>query len=564
MYDAPLTRGFSAWRSGLLPSCALILMGAVLASPAAAQTAGLVQVRSGPDIVEGGNATFRIFAFPPTTTAVDVNLRVTSQHGNFVATEDLGVKVVRLEPGDTTTFVVPTVDDSVDEPDGTVDVTLLLGTGYVLGDNPDGQVHVMDNDGDTGAPSLSIWNVPPKINSTAVLDVRFAFTEDVTGFTTDDVTVTGGTKGGGWSTLPARDYQLSVTPTGSADVVVTVAANSVTAGVNTGPASAVTATATWDATAPAVTIGGVPSKINSTAALSVTFAFSEDVTGFAIGDVTVTGGAAGAFTAVSRTTYTLAVTPSGSADVTVAVAADAATDGAGNTGPASAVSETAVWDATDPNLNPILGVPAKINSRDTLTATFEFSEDVTGFTTDDVTVTGGTKGAFSGSGRVYTLAVAPSGSADVVVEVAADAATDGAGNTGPQATVTATATWDATAPTVEIGGVPAKINSRTVLTATFTFSEAVTGFAIGDVTVTGGAAGAFTAVSATVYTLAVTPADGSNVKVEVAANAATDGLNTGPASAVSATATWDAAAPTVEIGGVPAKINSRTVAWRAG
>ncbi len=74
--------------------------------------------------------------------------------------------------------------------------------------------------------------------------------------------------------------------------------------------------------------------------------------------------------------------------------------------------------------------------------------------------------------------------------------------------MSATAAWDATAPTVEIGGVPAKINSRTVLTAattastrdrrrratavwdaaapTVTFSEAVTGFAIGDVTVTGG------------------------------------------------------------------------------
>ncbi len=54
----------------------------------------------------------------------------------------------------------------------------------------------------------------------------------------------------------------------------------------------------------------------------------------------------------------------------------------------------------------------------------------------------------------------------------------------------------------------------------------MTGFAIGDVTVTGGAAGAFTAVSATVYTLAVTPADGSNVKVEVAANSATTTAST--------------------------------------
>ncbi len=303
------------------------------------------------------------------------------------------------------------------------------------------------------------------------------------------------------------------------------------------------ATATWDAAAPTVEIGGVPAKINSRTVLTATFTFSEAVTGFAIGDVTVTGGAAGAFTAVSATVYTLAVTPADGSNVKVEVAADAATDGL-NTGPASAVSATATWDAAAPTVE-IGGVPAKINSRTVLTATFTFSEAVTGFAIGDVTVAGGMKGAFSGSGRSYTLAVTPSGSADVVVTVAADAGTDGGGNTGPASAVSATAVWDATAPTVEIGGVPAKINSRTVLTATFTFSEAVTGFAIGDVTVTGGAAGAFTAVSATVYTLAVTPADGSNVKVEVAANSATDGLNTGPASAVSATAVWDAAAPTV-------------------
>ncbi len=219
--------------------------------------------------------------------------------------------------------------------------------------------------------------------------------------------------------------------------------------------------------------------------------------------------------------------------VKVEVAANAATDGL-NTGPASAVSATATWDAAAPTVE-IGGVPAKINSRTVLTATFTFSEAVTGFAIGDVTVTGGAAGAFTAvSATVYTLAVTPADGSNVKVEVAANAATDGL-NTGPASAVSATATWDAAAPTVEIGGVPAKINSRTVLTATFTFSEAVTGFAIGDVTVTGGAAGAFTAVSATVYTLAVTPADGSNVKVEVAADAATDGLNTGPASAVSAT-----------------------------
>ena len=100
----------------------------------------------------------------------------------------------------------------------------------------------------------------------------------MTGFVTGDVTVTGGSKGT-FTAVNGSSYTLAVTPTNGSNVVVTVAANSATDGLNTGPASAVSATATWDAATPSVTITGVPSKINSTVALSVTFTFSEDVTG---------------------------------------------------------------------------------------------------------------------------------------------------------------------------------------------------------------------------------------------------------------------------------------------
>ena len=221
---------------------------------------------------------------------------------------------------------------------------------------------------DAAAPTVAITGVPSKINSTTALSVTFTWSEDVTGFATGDVMVTGVSKG----TLSGsgRTYTLAVTPTNGSDVVVTVAANSATDGLNTGPASAQSATATWDATAPSVTIGGVPSQINSTAALSVTFTFSEDVTGFATGCVTVSGGSKGAFSDSGRT-YTLAVTPSGSTDVVVTVAANSATDGL-NSGPASAVSAIAAWDATAPTVA-ISGVPPRINSTTALSVTFTFS-----------------------------------------------------------------------------------------------------------------------------------------------------------------------------------------------
>ncbi len=406
---------------------------------------------------------------------------------------------------------------------------------------------------DATAPTVDITGVPSPINSTDAFTATFTFSEPVTGFETGDVVVTGGNKGA-FSAVNASEYTLVITPAGGADVVVTVAAGAATDGLNTGPSSAVTATAVWDAAAPSLDITGVPSLINSTSAFTATFTFSKSVTDFETGDVVVTGGNKGAFTAVNATEYTLEVTPSGGADVVVTVAADAATDGL-NTGPSSAESVTAVWDATAPTVD-ITGVPSPINSTDAFTATFTFSEPVTGFETGDVGVTGGNKGAFTAvSASEYTLVVTPSGGADVIVTVAAGAATDGL-NTGPSSAVTATAVWDATAPTVDITGVPSPINSTDAFTATFTFSEPVTGFETGDVVVTGGNKGAFTAVNATEYTLVVTPSGGADVVVTVAADAATDGLNTGPSSEESVTAVWDAAALTVDITGVPSPISS--------
>ena len=362
----------------------------------------------------------------------------------------------------------------------------------------------------------------------------------MTDFVTGDVTVTGGTKGS--LSGNGATYTLEVTPAGGSDVTVTVAANAATDGLNTGPASAVSATAIWDAAAPTVDITGVPSRINSTAAFPVTFTFSESVTDFMTGDVTVTGGTKGSLSG-NGATYTMEVTPAGGADVTVEVAADAATSGS-NTGPESAVSVTAVWDASAPTVS--IDLPQKINSTADFTATFTFSEDVTDFLTADITVTGGTNGSLSGNGDTYTLEITPTGGSDVTVEVASDAATDGL-NTGPVSATSATAIWDADAPTVTITGVPDVIRSTTAFTVTFTFSEDVTGFESTDITITGGTKDDFSGIDDT-YTLEVAPAGGSDVTVEVAADAATDGLNTGPASAVSVTATWEVIPAAVVIG----------------
>ena len=107
-----------------------------------------------------------------------------------------------------------------------------------------------------------------------------------------------------------------------------------------------------DNTAPTVAITGVPGM--STAPFTATFTFSEDVTGFTVDDdfteddIEVGNGAASAFTETTAgTAFTALITPAAAGTVTVDVAADAATDEAGN-GNTAAVQATSIYTVTDP------------------------------------------------------------------------------------------------------------------------------------------------------------------------------------------------------------------------
>lgn len=85
-----------------------------------------------------------------------------------------------------------------------------------------------------------------------------------------------------------------------------------------------------DTTAPTVTITASTSDISTASIVTYTMQFSEIVTGFTTGDITVTNGTKGTFTAVDGDTYTLVVTNSVSCIQTVSIAAGTCTDAAGN------------------------------------------------------------------------------------------------------------------------------------------------------------------------------------------------------------------------------------------
>ncbi len=270
---------------------------------------------------------------------------------------------------------------------------------------------------DLEAPTVTIGG--PAGDQAGAFDVTIAFSEDVTGFEKEDVTA-----GNGLVTAlsgSGASYTARVTPTASGPVTVDVAAGAATDGAGHGNEAASQYSVPADLDAPTVGITGPAAA--QTGAFEVTITFSEDVTGFEKEDVTVGNGSVTTFSG-SEATYRATIRPAANGAVTVDVAANAATDGAGNGNEAaSRYSAQADLDAPTVTITGPTGVQ---------TGPFEvaiaFSEAVTGFARDDVTVGNGSVTAFSGSGAGYEVEIWPDASGTVTADVAADAAVDGAGN----------------------------------------------------------------------------------------------------------------------------------------
>ena len=157
----------------------------------------------------------------------------------------------------------------------------------------------------------------------------------------------------------------------------------------------------------------------------------------------------------------------------------------------------------------------------------------------DVTASGGN---LAGVSATVGLAIASSHNIQ-------DGASNALSNTVPTGTNDNSYVVDNTAPTVTISGVPA--TSDAPFTATFTFLEAVTGFAAGDITLGNATASSFTVTSTTVYTALVTPTAAGAVTVDVPANAAQDAVGNGNTAATRASSAYALPAITIVAGTSP-------------
>jgi len=184
-------------------------------------------------------------------------------------------------------------------------------------------------------------------------------------------------------------------------------------------------------------------------------------------------------------------------------------DQAGNPGPITSSTASITIDTVAPTIAISDNNSGTAKIGQDVTFTFNFSEDVTGFSADAITVANATKGTFTAvSSTVYTLGVTPtaSGSGNVTIDVDASAVTDAAGN-GNTAPAQYTQAYDTAAPNAPV------ISTITDDVGTITGTIASGGSTNDTVLVLAGTSEANSSV--TVYdgstSLGTTSADGSGV-----------------------------------------------------
>ena len=272
-----------------------------------------------------------------------------------------------------------------------------------------------------------------------------------------------------------------------------------------------------------VTLGAGQNTPVNAGPINFTVTFNKPVTGFTNADVSFTGSTVGGTPAAAVTggpsVYNVAVTGmTGNGNLLVSIPAGSAVDASNNPNPLS-IAAYVVFDTGAPTstINQAVGQsdPAILGP---INFTVAFNEAVTGFIASDIVITGtagGTKVAtVTGGPATYNVAISGmTTGGTVIINFAAGAATDLAGNTSALPVVTDnTVTWtpDVTAPTVTInkGASQADPTSASPILFDVVFSEVVTGFTAADISFTGSTVGGTlaAAISGTgpTYTVTVT------------------------------------------------------------
>ncbi len=129
-----------------------------------------ISITGGPAVTEGEDASFTLTASP--APFADLSVKVTvAESGAFALSGEIGVRTVKVGASGTAAFTVSTMDDSVDEANGSVTATVGGGSGYAVAHSPANSATVVVVDNDTPEAIFAV-NVSSAAEGAGVRNVR--------------------------------------------------------------------------------------------------------------------------------------------------------------------------------------------------------------------------------------------------------------------------------------------------------------------------------------------------------------------------------------------------------
>nr|WP_232434395.1 Ig-like domain-containing protein [Pseudomonas fuscovaginae] len=417
---------------------------------------------------------------------------------------------------------------------------------------------------DTQRPTATIVVSNNSLSAGGSSLVTITFSEAVSGFTNADLTVANGSLSAVNSSDGGITWTATLTPnsnTTNASNVITLANSGVSDQANNAGSGTTTSnTYSIDTQRPTASIVFANPNLGIGQTSLVTITFSEAVTGFSNADLTVENGTLSAVSSSDGgVTWTATFTPTAnlvSPSNHITLDNSGVQDAAGNAGSGTTTSSNVAIDGVRPTATVVVANPSLILGQTSL-VTITFSEAVTGFTTADLMVANGTLTGLSSSdgGVTWTGTLTPTSNitdTSNVITLDNTGYTDGAGNAGTGTTTSNNYAIDTQRPTATIVIADPVLTAGETSQVTITFSEAVTGFTLADLTSANGTLSNLSSSDGGItWTATLTPSANTNSSTNtvVLANTGIADLagNSGAGTTSSANFTIDTVRPTANI-----------------
>jgi hypothetical protein len=400
-----------------------------------------------------------------------------------------------------------------------------------------------------------------KIGDTSLVTITFS--EAVSGFTNADLTIANGSL----TAVSSADGGITWTATFTPSANITDATNLVTldnTGVadlagNAGSGTTDSNNYSIDTQRPTATIVMADPALSAGETSLVTITFSEAVSGFTNADLVVPNGT---LTAVSSAdggiTWTATFTPTvgvNDSSNIITLANTGIADLAGNAGTGTTNSGNFTINTVAPTAT-IVVADNSLTIGETSLVTITFSEAVTGFNNADLTIANGTLTAVSSSdgGITWTATFTPTSNitdASNLITLDNSGVQNASGNAGNGTTNSNNYAIDTQRPTATIALADSALGVGQTTTVTITFSEAVSGLTLADLTVANGTLSGLSTSDNITYTATFTPSasvtDTSNIITLDNTGIADIAGNTGSGTTDSANYVIDSQRPTATI-----------------